>query len=555
MSLRTLLSLSSSTLLASAVGTQVLAWQAHYAPVLGAPLTTVHAFAQTHGIYWPWQGWVWAWRWGWQAPGAMRWAGMVASLTFLLGTVVLSERRTRRSGPPPLTGHGTTQWATRQDMRDAGLHARTGLVLGKHRGHILRFDGPENVLLVGPQRQGKGVGVIIPSLLELQEHVVVLDVRGETWEATAGYRSTFSRCLRLSLTQPGSARFNLLEEVRKGTHHAFMDATTVAEMHVDPGANRTERRDYWDTTSKAFLTCAVLYEVHTRSRPTMAHLTSFWSQPGQSFREVLGYVVRQAPTPQIAELGQEVLNKTAREASSVLSTMMSQLFLYRDPTIAANTSRSDFRLSDFTHHQDWLSLYLVLSPGEEEHVRPFLRSVLRLALGRWMEMSDQKHRITLLMDEFTSYGTMQFFANHLAVLGGRGIRTLLAVQNVPQLTATYGRSDLITEQCKVRVYFAANGQTTGKEISQQTGTGTATTMQQSWRGNGCIAQGGRTHQAQQHARALLTEAEAMHIPSDTAVMQVAGSPPIWATKLRYWEHRVWRERSRIPAPGGTHGRP
>ena len=69
--------------------------------------------------------------------------------------------------------------------------------------------------------------------------------------------------------------------------------------------------------------------------------------------------------------------------------------------------------------------------------------------------------MTLLLDEFVSYGRLGFFVHHLAVLGGRGIRTLVAVQNLPQLTQTYGHSDLITEQCKVRLFFAANGQTDG----------------------------------------------------------------------------------------------
>ena len=113
-----------------------------------------------------------------------------------------------------------------------------------------------------------------------------------------------------------------------------------------------------------------------------------------------------------------------------------------------------------------------------------MRMFLRLAFQRWLELSDQKHRITLLMDEFTSWGRMPFFTQNLAVLGGRGIRTLVAVQNIPQLRDTYGHADTITEQCKVRVYFAANGQTTGQEISRQTGTGTATTIQESHQAKG-----------------------------------------------------------------------
>ena len=257
-----------------------------------------------------------------------------------------------------------------------------------------------------------------------------------------------------------------------------------------------------------------------------------------------------APTPQVGELAQEVLNKSGNEGSSVLSTMMSQLFLFRDPTLAANTSTSDFRLEDFTRHDRWTSLYIVLSPGEEEHIRPFMRMFLRMAFQRWLELSDQTHRITLLMDEFTSWGRMPFFTQNLAVLGGRGIRTLVAVQNIPQLRDTYGHADTITEQCKVRVYFAANGQTTGQEISRQTGTGTATTVQESHQAKGWswAMWDSKSAQQQQHARALLTDGEAMQIPETHAVIQVAGHAPIWAKKLPFYKHRAWRRLAAHPAP-------
>jgi type IV secretion system protein VirD4 len=433
-----------------------------------------------------------------------------------------------------------------------------GVVIGRTGRHILRFCGEENVLVCGPERSGKGTGVFIPTLLESTGHVVVVDVRGQTYDATAGWQvAKGHRVLRLALTQPGSTRFNLLQAIRRGQPQEFFDAATVAEMHVDPGGTLGGRRDHWDDVSKSLLTCAILSEVRTRVRPTMAQLASRWSQPGQEARQVLQQVVDTAPARPIAELGQEVLNKTDREASGVLSTMMRNLFLYRDPLLAVNTASSDFTLEDFTRHDRWLTLYLLLSPAEEEYVRPFMRALLRLALGRWMEEGPTRHRIRFLFDEFVSYGKVDFFVRQLSLLGGRGIRTVLGVQNIPQLTDTYGNADLITEKCKVRVFFAAQGSTTGREISRQTGTGTATTVQESQRAVGWswAMADSRTLQQQQHSRPLLTDGEAMQIPPTHAVIQVAGHPSIWARKVRYWQHRTWRHRSQIPAPvfGGAHG--
>ena len=204
MSLRLLVTLTTSALTASQVFTQTLAAQAHYAPVLGTPLLTVQAFYHTHGLYWPWQGIGWAWRWGWQAPEALHLAGMAALLPLTLGCLAcLREAQTRQRGtPPPMTGHGTTTWATGRDIRRAGFVREQASSSAPTHRRILRFDGPENVLLVGPQRQGKGVGVIIPTLLGIDGHTITIDVRGETWDATAGYRATLGRVLRLAITQP-----------------------------------------------------------------------------------------------------------------------------------------------------------------------------------------------------------------------------------------------------------------------------------------------------------------------------------------------------------------
>jgi type IV secretion system protein VirD4 len=430
--------------------------------------------------------------------------------------------------------------------------SRSGFVLGRRGRRILRFRGEENILLCGSARSGKGVGVIIPSLLELPGHVVIVDIRGETWDATAGYRNTFSRCLRLSLMGQHSARFSLPQAIRKDTPYAFMDAAILAEAAMEAPDNTTKENPHWQGTARAALAMALLYEVHRRVRPTMAEMASFWSQPGKTERDIVTHVRDTAPMREVAELAQELLNKEPREASSVLSTMTRQLFLYRDPLVARNTAACDFHLEDFTRHDRWTSLYIVLSPEEEHYLRPFLRMFLRLALGRWLELGPTKHRITLVLDEFHTFGRLQFYADELGVLGGRGIRTLLAVQNVPQLRI-YGDTDSITEHCKVRLYFAAQGETTGREMMRQTGTGTATTLQQTWqRGQGW---GRGSQQAQQHGRPLLTEGEAMQIPPNRMIIQVAGAPPIWATKLKYWQRRQWRQRSEIPAPVLRGGRP
>lgn len=433
------------------------------------------------------------------------------------------------------------------------------MVLGRSGWRVLRFRGVENVLLVGPARSGKGLGVVIPSLLELSGHALVVDIRDETWKATAGWRSQLAarpgdlssrtRCLKMALGDPHSARFSLPQAIRKNTPYAFKDAAVLAEVAMEPTEDGSHDNPHWQGTARAALTCALLYEVHKSLRPTMANMASFWSQVGKEPMEIVTFIRDTAPTRQVAELAQELLNKDRREASSVLSSMTRQLFLFRDPLVARLTATSDFTLEDFTRTDRWTSLYLVFSPDEIAYLKPYLRMFLRMALGRWMEIGDRPHNITFILDEFHSFGKLQYYADQLGVLGGRGIRTVLAVQNVPQLRV-YGDTDIITEACKVRIYFGAQGQTTGREISRQTGVGTATTMQESYRANGWswVMADSRTQQMQQHSRALVTESESMQLPPEVAVIQVQGCAPIWAKKVRYYTRQPWRRRSQIPVP-------
>src|SRR4029077_595147 len=52
--------------------------------------------------------------------------------------------------------------------------------------HYLRHAGPEHVLCYAPTRSGKGVGLILPTLLSWQQSVFVTDLKGELYELTPG---------------------------------------------------------------------------------------------------------------------------------------------------------------------------------------------------------------------------------------------------------------------------------------------------------------------------------------------------------------------------------
>ena len=135
-------------------------------------------------------------------------SGGFASIIVAIGMSVWRAREIKDAET-----YGSARWATRAEIKKAGLLGDVGVILGKFANSYLRHDGPEHVLCFAPTRSGKGVGLVIPSLLTWPASAIIHDIKGENWELTAGFRSSFSRVLLFDPTNADSAAYNPLLEV------------------------------------------------------------------------------------------------------------------------------------------------------------------------------------------------------------------------------------------------------------------------------------------------------------------------------------------------------
>lgn len=515
-------------------------------------------------VYHPWRLLEWWFFFDSYAPEIFNTGGVIAASSSLLALVVaiaMAIWRARQAGN--VTTYGTARWADADEVREAGLSRSAGVFLGLFEQAYLRHEGPEHVLAFAPTRSGKGVGLVVPTLLSWPASAVIHDIKGENWSLTAGWRSRFSHCLLFNPTDPASAAYNPLLEVRRGTHEV-RDVQNIADVLVDP-EGALERRNHWEKTSHALLVGAILHVLYAEQDKTLRGVANFLSDPACPFEVTLHKMMvtphlEDAPHSIVASAAREVLNKSENERSGVLSTAMSFLGLYRDPTVAEVTSRCDWRIADLISAEHPVSLYLVVPPSDISRTKPLIRLLLNQIGRRLTESLEgqdslvRRHKLLLMLDEFPALGRLDFFESALAFMAGYGLRAFLIAQSLNQIDKAYGHNHSILDNCHVRVTFATNDERTAKRISETLGTATELRLQRNYAGHRLAPWLGHLMVSRQEtARPLLTPGEVMQLPADESVVMLAGHAPIRAKKLRYFTDTNFQTRV-LPAPKLEPGR-
>jgi type IV secretion system protein VirD4 len=536
--------------------TQWTAWRLGFQAELGAPVAHLLGWP----IYPPHAFFFW---WFWYDAYAPRVfmegaiiaaSGGVASIGVAILMSVWRAREARN-----ITTYGSARWATPSEAKRAGMLGEDGVILGRLARRYLRHEGPEHVLCFAPTRSGKGVGLVVPTLLTWPASAIIHDIKGENWQLTAGWRARFSRLVLFDPTNAMSAAYNPLLEVRRGACEV-RDVQNIADILVDP-EGALERRNHWEKTSHSLLVGAILHVLYAEADKTLAGVANFLSDPKRPIEATLAAMLRTPHLgtagvhPVVASSARELLNKSENERSGVLSTAMSFLGLYRDSVVAAVTSRCDWRIEDLINGKTPMSLYLVVPPSDLSRTKPLIRLILNQIGRRLTEdlHSSRRHPLLLMLDEFPALGRLDFFESQLAFMAGYGIRAFLIAQSLNQIEKAYGPHNAILDNCHVRVAFATNDERTAKRVSDALGTATEQRAMKNYAGHRLAPWLGHLMVSRQEtARALLTPGEIMQLPADEAIVMVSGLPPVRARKARYYQDRRLTARMLAPPkPGNT----
>lgn len=607
--------------------TWVTAWRFSFDPVLGQPLYTLGGFDLHSPLS------LFAWIWTYFRPDvsvhtreiitqAIVMLAASGALSFFVAIAYIF-RRTKKLRDQANHLHGSAGWASAAEIAALRLlpdqSNSGGVMVGSImtparvppafaqklswwprwlgtktlRQVYLRHKGPEHILVFAPTRSGKGVGIVVPTLLSWEESVLVHDVKGENWALTSGFRERVlkQRCLKFAPSELQSARFNPLSEIRRNGN-IVKDVQNIATMIVDPDGKGMS--DHWAKTGFDLLTGVILYVLleqqlssGERSLSTVQAILSDGGvireaaeaaaqntaddEASTGVKAVFEYIrsraheMLQAGNLQqwqavgwqtAAQAAQSYLNKAPNEASGVMSTALSFLALYRDPIVADNTSVSDFSIESLMTQKT--ALYLVVPPSDKDRLKPLLRLILNLVVRRLTETLEfdatgasktkHAHRLLLLIDEFPALGKLEVFEEALAFIAGYGIKAVLITQDLSQLHKAYSRDESIISNCHLRIAFAPNKIETAELLSKMTGQATVSQEQRSFSGTRLsVLLNNVSTSTQVVQRALLTPDETMRLPDTDALIFVAGSKPIYSKKIRYYEDPMLSKRQRLGA--------
>jgi type IV secretion system protein VirD4 len=557
-------------------------------------------------IYAPWSILQWASKWYSHYPNEIMSAGSVGMLVSTVGLLGVAIAKVVASNTSKANEylHGSARWAGKKDIQEAGLLPRPRTVLevvtGKEAAtatgvyvggwedkdgsfYYLRHSGPEHVLCYAPTRSGKGVGLVVPTMLSWPASAVITDLKGELWALTAGWRKKHAKnkVLRFEpASSNGGICWNPLDEIRLGTEFEVGDVQNLAQLIVDPDGKGLD--SHWQKTAFSLLVGVILHALYKAKADgtyaTLPSVDAMLADPNRDIGELwmematYGHVDGQNHHA-IGSAARDMMDRPEEEAGSVLSTAKSYLSLYRDPVVARSVSKSEFRIKDLMHQDDPASLYIVTQPNDKARLRPLVRIMVNMIVRLLADKMDfengrpvahYKHRLLMMLDEFPSLGKLEILQESLAFVAGYGIKCYLICQDINQLKSRetgYGHDETITSNCHVQNAYPPNRVETAEHLSRLTGQTTIVKEQITTSGRRTAAMLGQVSRTfQEVQRPLLTPDECLRMPgprksatgeieqAGDMVVYVAGYPAIYGKQPLYFKDPVFQARASIPAP-------
>ncbi len=456
----------------------------------------------------------------------------------------------------PRSVHGDARFATLGDLERAGLLAKSGIILAKKGSKYLVFGGQEFVMVAAPTRSGKGVGIVIPNLLNWQDSVTVMDVKLENWLLTSGWRQSVLG-QKVYLFNPFDSngkthRWNPLDAVSRNPTLAVADVLQIAQIFY-PSAAGDRNRFFQDTAQSLFMGLA-LYLIEIRHpRTTIGEIFRQGSGYGRPLIDHVGDILKQQKNLSTAcrDALSRVCSSPGETFSNIKATFDAALLMFAIPTLDWATSASDFDLGQVRRQK--MTIYLGIPVDKlrlsERLLNLYFTQLINLNTRALPEDDPSlKHQCLLINDEFTAAGRLDVLLTSAAFIAGYNLRLLTVIQSTAQLKNPnlYGRegAETLLANHAVRVIFPPSTMEEAKDYSEMLGTYTmeVTSHSRSGRGMAMLSPPSIGQSTSSQRRALLMPQELRKLSKSAAIVLKPGVDPAMCRKAFYYSDRVFLNR-------------
>ncbi len=452
--------------------------------------------------------------------------------------------------------HGDARFATAGDLNKHSMlkPADNGIIVGKFGGKLVRLPGQQFVILAAPTRSGKGVGIVIPNLLEYAESVVVLDIKQENFDLTSGWRKAQGQ--EVFLFNPFAEdrrthRWNPLTYVSADPAFRVSDLMSIAAMLYPDGS---DDQKFWVSQARnAFMAFALFLfenrddEVNTgfpftSGAPTLGRIYRLSSGDGTDLKTYLrSLAARKFLSDNARSAFSNMLSQADETFASIMGTLKEPLNAWINPVLDAATSEDDFLLTDLRKKK--MSIYIGIQPNKLAESRLiinlFFSQIINLNTRELPKTNPElKYQCLLLMDEFTAIGKVDIIASAVSYMAGYNIRLLPIIQSMAQLDATYGKdvSRTIITNHALQIIYAPREQQDANDYSEMLGY-TTFKKRNVTRGRDV------TRSISEERRALMLPQELKAMGFDQEVFLYEGiAHPVKCEKIKYYKERYFTAR-------------
>lgn len=486
--------------------------------------------------------------------------------------------------------YGNARFANSADIRKMGLFPKkgkdgkidnNGIIIGMYNNQLLRFGGQQFVALGAPTRSGKGVGIVIPNLLDYPNSCVVQDIKLECFEYTSKYRKEILK-QDVFLFNPYSFkthRYNPLFYIDMKGENADAELNDFANI-LYPLKNDGSVTDYFNGKAKdLFIGLCYMMNDLLGTRKGIAFLQKYKLECSFSLygilklSEGLNFEVEIADgeiktisnfadtyntlveMKMVSPKAKERIDaffeiKSDNERSSAMGSFISPLAIFRADNMRLATSANDFDFRDLRRKK--MTIYIGITPDKLASAKPILNIfwqqliLINVQQGLPQSNKELKHPCLLLMDEFTASGYLATYSSAISFMAGYDLRSLIIYQADSQLTNNkpegYGQAEANTllKNHACRIYYAMKDDD-AKRLSESLGTKTVKQRSRN------LGQGGGGSESET-SRALMLPKEIEEMQFDTEIIKIEGKPPIKCQKALYYSNKYFMDKFKEVSP-------